>query len=60
MEENKVLDIMKESSEPMKSGDIAKALGVDTKEVSAAIKKLKAKELIESPKRCYYQPTQDI
>jgi len=56
MDEKKVLEAMKRSAEPMKSGEIAKVLGVETKEVSAAIKKLKAEGLIESPKRCYYQP----
>ncbi len=53
--EEKVLEVMKKSGEPMKSGDIAKILGVDSKEVSKAIKKLKAEGKIDSPKRCYYQ-----
>ncbi|NPA50707.1 MAG: HTH domain-containing protein [Epsilonproteobacteria bacterium] len=54
--EEQVLEVMKKNGEPMKSGDIAKILGVDTKEVSKAIKKLKAEGKIESPKRCYYAP----
>jgi Mn-dependent DtxR family transcriptional regulator len=56
MDTQKVLDVMKQSGEPMKTGDIAKVLGVDSKEVSKAIKQLKAEAKIESPKRCYYQP----
>ena len=58
MDENKVLETMTQSGEPMKTGDIAKLLGVESKVVSAAIKKLKADGKIESPKRCYYQPKQ--
>ncbi len=53
--EEKVLEALKTSGEPMKSGDIAKLLNVDAKEVSKAIKKLKAEGKIESPKRCFYQ-----
>ena len=53
--EEKVLEALKTSGEPMKSGDIAKVLNVDSKEVSKAIKKLKADGKIESPKRCFYQ-----
>ncbi len=52
--EEQVLEAMKKSDTPLKSGDIAKILGVDSKEVSKAIKKLKAEGKIESPKRCYY------
>lgn len=56
MDAEKVLEVMQQSGEPMKTGDIAKLLGVESKEVSSAIKRLKAEEKIESPKRCYYQP----
>ncbi len=56
MDKEKVLQVMKETGKAMKTGDIAKILGVDSKEVSKAIKELKAEERIESPKRCYYQP----
>lgn len=41
-------------SEPMKSGEIAKALGVDKKELDVVIRKLKDNEKIDSPKRCFY------
>jgi Mn-dependent DtxR family transcriptional regulator len=51
----KVLNAMKQSGEPLKSGDIAKIIEVDSKEVSKAIKELKKEGAIESPKRCYYK-----
>ena len=54
--EDKVLEAMQTAQKPLKSGEIAKILDVDTKEVSAAIKKLKAAGKIDSPKRCYYAP----
>lgn len=49
-----VLKILKESSEPLKAGEIAEKANIDKKEVDKAIKELKKEELIESPKRCYY------
>jgi len=52
--EAKVLEILLKNEEPLKTGDIAKLLDVDSKEVSKAIKKLKADGKIISPKRCYY------
>ncbi len=52
--EKKVLNAMKEADKPVRPGDIAKALDVDSKEVSKAIKSLKNKGEIISPKRCYY------
>ncbi len=53
--ETKVLEVLQKSDEPLKSGDIAKILNIDSKEVSKAIKKLKEQGKIESPKRCYYK-----
>ena len=41
---------------PDSVGDIAKALGVDSKEVSKACAELKKAGKIHSPKRCYYEP----
>ena len=58
MDENKVLEAMTQAQKPVRPGDIAKILDVESKEVSKAIKKLKAEGKIESPKRCYYQPAQ--
>ena len=56
MDEKKVLEAMAQAQKPVRPGDIAKILEVESKEVSKAIKKLKADGKIESPKRCYYQP----
>ena len=58
MDEKKVLEAMIQAQKPVRPGDIAKILEVESKEVSKAIKKLKADGKIESPKRCYYQPAQ--
>ena len=54
--EEKVLQAMKEAGKPVRPGDIAKALGVDSKEVSKAIAALKDAGKVHSPKRCYYEP----
>ena len=52
--ENKVLTAMKNADKPVRPGEIAKELSIDSKEVSKAIKSLKEKGKIISPKRCYY------
>ncbi len=52
--EEKVLKAMKNAGKPVRPGDIAKVLGVESKEVSKAISSLKKKGEIVSPKRCYY------
>ncbi|WDV45067.1 HTH domain-containing protein [Clostridiaceae bacterium M8S5] len=49
-----VLKVLKESDEPMKAGQIAEKINADKKEVDKAIKALKKEELINSPKRCFY------
>ena len=54
--EAKVLDILKKSDTPMRPGEIAKELGVDSKEVSKAINNLKKEGKVDSPKRCFYAP----
>jgi Mn-dependent DtxR family transcriptional regulator len=51
-----VLKVMKDAGKPMRPGDVAKALGIESKEVSKAIKVLKKEGKIHSPKRCYYAP----
>ena len=51
---NKVLDLLKSTNQPMKSGEIADALNLDKKDIDKTIKSLKAEEAIHSPKRCYY------
>ena len=54
--QDRVLQVLKDSDEPLKGGEIAEATGIDKKEVDKAIKKLKADGLIGSPKRCFYAP----
>lgn len=49
-----VLNALKNSSEPLRSGEIVEATGIDKKEVDKAIKELKKEGKIVSPKRCYY------
>jgi Mn-dependent DtxR family transcriptional regulator len=60
MSENvdKVLQAMKDTGKPVRPGDVAKILGIESKEVSKAIKILKKDGKIHSPKRCYYAPTE--
>ncbi len=53
-----VLKAMKEAGKPVRPGDVAKALGVESKEVSKAIKELKKEGKVISPKRCYYAPAE--
>lgn len=55
-QEKKVLQAMKEAGKPVRPGDLAKAMGVDSKEISKAIDALKKKGQVTSPKRCYYAP----
>jgi len=54
----KVLETMKDMGKPVRPGEVAKALGVESKEVSKAIKELKKEGKVHSPKRCYYAPTE--
>lgn len=57
-EEQKVLDQMKKEGKPMRPGDVAKACGMESKDVSKAIASLKEQGLVNSPKRCYYAPVE--
>lgn len=50
----KVIEVFKGSQKPLRPGDIASELGLDSKEVSKIIKELKDEGKIHSPKRCYY------
>jgi Mn-dependent DtxR family transcriptional regulator len=52
--ENKVLTAMKKAGKPVRPGDVAKMLGVESKEVSKIINGLKKQGKVISPKRCYY------
>ena len=58
--EEQVLKAMKEAGKPVRPGDIAKVLGVDSKEVSKACAELKKAGKIYSPKRCYYEPVAEL
>ncbi len=52
--EKKIIKAMKDAGKPVRPGDIAKSLEVDSKEISKVIKTLKEKGEIISPKRCFY------
>ena len=54
--EAKVLEVLQKAGKPMRPGDIAKELGVDSKEVSKVIAALKKDGKVDSPKRCFYAP----
>ncbi len=51
-----ILKVLKDSPQPLKSGEVAEKAGVDKKEVDKVIKTLIKEEKIVSPKRCYYSP----
>ncbi len=53
-----VLEAMRNASGPVRPGDVAKALGVDSKLVSKAIKQLKEEGKVHSPKRCFWAPAE--
>jgi len=50
-----VINTLKDSKEPLKSGDIATKSGQDKAAVDKAIKALLKDDLVMSPKRCFYQ-----
>ena len=54
MSNDAVYNALKNSQEPLKTGDISEITGLDKKEVDKAIKALKKEEKIVSPKRCFY------
>ena len=56
MSVEKVLETMKAAGKPMKAGEIAETSGLERKEVDKAMKKLKAEQLIVSPKVCFWEP----
>lgn len=53
---DKVLKAMKDAGKPLRPGDVAKSLGMDSKDVSKAIDALKKEGKVHSPKRCFYAP----
>lgn len=56
-EEKKVFDAMKKAGKPVRPGDLAKAMEMESKEVSKIIDGLKKKGMVVSPKRCFYAPS---
>lgn len=52
--EKKVINTLKKAKEPLKNAQIAEASGVDSKEVTKVINKLKKDGMVTSPKRCFY------
>ncbi len=51
-----VLAAMREAGKPISAGDVAKATGIDRKEVDKAFAALKKEGAIVSPVRCKWQP----
>lgn len=52
---NKILGYFKKVGEPVRAGKVAEDTGIDRKEVDKVMKKLKAEELIVSPKHCFWE-----
>ncbi|RJS88779.1 transcriptional regulator [Candidatus Bathyarchaeota archaeon] len=57
--EQMVLDAMIKAGKPVRPGEVAKMVGLESKEVSKIIKSLRKKGKVHSPKRCYYAPVED-
>ena len=53
-QKEKILKTFDEAQKPLRPGDIAKMIGLESKEVSKYIKELKKEGKVYSPKRCYY------
>lgn len=53
-DKDKIIKVFKTLDKPLRPGDIAKELGIESKEVSKIIKELREEEKLYSPKRCYY------
>jgi len=56
-QKTQVLNAMKKKGKPVRPGDIAKDLGIESKEVSRVIKELKKEGKVHSPKNCFWEPT---
>ena len=52
--EQMVLEAMEKVGKPVRSGEVAKLVGLASDEVSKIIKSLKKKGKVTSPKRCFY------
>lgn len=53
-----VLEAMKKAGKPVRPGDLAEVLGLESKEVSKIIAELKKEGKVISPKRCFYAPAE--
>lgn len=53
--ERNVLAVFQKEARPLSAKEVADLTGLDKKDVDKIIKKLKASEQLDSPKRCYYQ-----
>lgn len=56
---DKVLEVFKKSGEALRPGEVAEATGLDKKDLDKAIKALKDEGKIYSPKRCFYQISEE-
>ncbi len=54
--EKMVLKAMQEAGKPVRPGDVAKSLNLESKDVSKIIQSLKKQGLVSSPKRCFWAP----
>ncbi len=52
--EQKVSETLKKAQNPLKTSEIADISGLNSKDVSKIISKLKREGFVISPKRCYY------
>ena len=53
-DEDKILKAFTDAGKPLRPGEVADATGIEKKEVSKLIKKLKTEGKVYSPKRCFY------
>jgi len=47
---------MQDAGKPVRSGDVAKSTGIESKDVSKLIQELKKEGKVMSPKRCFWAP----
>jgi len=57
--EQLVLEAMIDAGKPVRPGEIAKMVGLESKEISKIIKSLRNKGKVIIPKRCYYAPVNE-
>lgn len=50
----KVIEVFKNSKDPLNAGKVVELSGLEKKEVDKAMAQLKKEEKIISPKRCYW------